>query len=77
MSCRYCRTGSTSPCLPCSALIEAGDLDALSVVAAKAALESVGALNDTEVTAMAAHRVAMEALSALAVRKRDGDGVRF
>jgi len=30
-----------------------------------------------EITAMAAHRVAMEALSALAVRKRDGEDVRF
>jgi agmatinase len=30
-----------------------------------------------EITAMAAHRVAMEALSALAVRKRDGKPVRF
>ena len=29
------------------------------------------------ITAMAAHRVAMEALSALAVRKRDGHEVRF
>lgn len=30
-----------------------------------------------DITAMAAHRVAMEALSALAVRKRDGHAVRF
>ena len=30
-----------------------------------------------EVTAAAAHRVVMEALSALAVRKRDGLAVRF
>ncbi|HWH24582.1 MAG TPA: agmatinase [Candidatus Limnocylindria bacterium] len=30
-----------------------------------------------EVTAMAAHRCALEAVSALAVRKRDGDAVRF
>jgi len=30
-----------------------------------------------EVTTTAAHRVAMEALSALAVRKRDGQPVRF
>jgi agmatinase len=30
-----------------------------------------------EITAMAAHRVAMEALSAMAVRKRQGQQVRF
>jgi arginase family enzyme len=30
-----------------------------------------------EITSMAAHRVAMEALSALAVHKRDGSAVRF
>ena len=30
-----------------------------------------------EVTAMAAHRVALEAISALAVRKRDGAAIRF
>jgi agmatinase len=30
-----------------------------------------------EVTAMAAHRLALEAISALAVRKRDGRAVRF
>ena len=30
-----------------------------------------------EITTMAAHRVAMEALSALAVRKRDGHPIRF
>ena len=30
-----------------------------------------------EVTAMAAHRCALEAISALAVKKRDGKAVRF
>ena len=33
--------------------------------------------DQTGITAMAAHRVAMEALSALAVRRRDGHEVRF
>jgi agmatinase len=46
-------------------------------LAAMDIVEVAPPFDHAEITSMAAHRVAMEALSALAVRKRDGFAVRF
>jgi agmatinase len=46
-------------------------------IAAVDIVEVAPAYDVSEVTAMAAHRVALEAISALAVKKRDGGIVRF
>jgi formimidoylglutamase len=46
-------------------------------LAAMDIVEVAPPFDHAEITAMAAHRVAMEALSALAVRKRAGEPVRF
>jgi hypothetical protein len=47
------------------------ELAALDIV------EVAPAYDSADITAMAAHRVALEAISALAVKKRDGASVRF